>query len=484
MTASDLTALLPLLVVAATSIAVLFVAAFRRHHGVAAAVTLGGLVLALLTLFMAGQNMPHPIPPLFLVDRYTLFYLGLILATSGVITPLAYGYLDGREENREEFYLLQLLATLGAAVLVVSDHFAALFLGLELLSISLYAWIAYLQRQVRPVEAGIKYLILAAASAAFLLFGMALIYAEFGTMAFARLGPLLTDPASRGNLLVWMGIAMIITGVGFKLAVVPFHMWTPDVYEGAPAPVTAFIATVSKGAMMALLLRLFIQFGGTQTQALVLVFSLIAAASMIVGNLLALLQVNVKRLLAYSSIAHLGYMLVALVASDALAVEALTFYLVAYLLTTLGAFGVVTALSATPPREAETFEDYRGLIWYRPTLAVILTVALFSLAGIPLTAGFVGKFYVLVTGIAAGLWPLVVLFALNSATGLFYYLRLVVILYMPRPDDDILPAATGVTAWSRAAGVLLMALVVLLVGLGVYPLPLMALIRHTVTALL
>jgi NADH-quinone oxidoreductase subunit N len=312
---------------------------------------------------------------------------------------------------------------------------------------------------------------------------MALIYAEIGTMAFAPLASLLTDADGSGHLLVWTGIALVITGVGFKLAVVPFHMWTPDVYEGAPAPVTAFIATVSKGAMVALLLRLFVQLGGTQNSSLVLLFSLIAVASMGVGNVLALLQVNVKRLLAYSSIAHLGYMLVALVASGALGVEALTYYLVIYILTTLGAFGVVTALS-TPRREAETFEDYRGLAWQRPGLAVVLTVALFSLAGIPLTAGFVGKFYVLMSGIESGLWLLVVIFVLNSAMGLYYYLRLVVTLYLPRPESAPPPTAMGASSGTRLAGTALAAVVVLLVGLGVYPLPLMRLIRHTVTDLM
>ena len=192
-----------------------------------------------------------------------------------------------------------------------------------------------------------------------------------------------------------VGVGLIIVGFSFKLALVPFHLWTPDVYQGAPAPVTAFVATVSKGAMFALLVRYFSVVDLRSHHALVIVFTLLAIASMVVGNLLALLQHNVKRLLAYSSIAHLGYLLVAFLASSVLATTAVTFYLVAYFVTTLGAFGVVTVLS-TGEREAESLDDYRGLVVRRPWLAALFTAMLLSLAGIPLTAGFVGKFYLTV----------------------------------------------------------------------------------------
>jgi NADH-quinone oxidoreductase subunit N len=368
-------------------------------------------------------------------------------------------------------------------VLVVSHHFVSLFLGLELLSVALYALIAYLRTDDRPLEAGIKYLLLAGASSAFLLFGMALLYAELGTMAFDRMAQLLAIGENIRSVLVLAGLAMTITGIGFKLAVVPFHMWTPDVYEAAPAPVTAFVATVSKGAVVALLLRYFAQAGAYPYDSLMLVFSVIAGASMVVGNLLALLQNNVKRILAYSSIGHLGYILVAFVASSSQGVEAVTFYLIAYIITILGAFGVVTVLSEKE-RDAESLEAYRGLFWRRPRLAMIFTAALISLAGIPLTAGFLGKVFVLLAGIQSALWPLVILLVLTSAIGLVYYLRIVVTMYAAFPERETARDSLPVPSSSLAGSIILVTLTVGVVWLGVYPAPIIRAIRLTVASLL
>ncbi|MEW6296716.1 MAG: NADH-quinone oxidoreductase subunit N [Thermodesulfobacteriota bacterium] len=478
MTAADMTALVPLVIIATASVGVMLTAAFVRRHLLTVAVTLLGFALAGLSLPLAATAAPRRVTPLLVLDDYAIFYLGLIFAAGLVVTLLAYSYLEGRDGAREEFYVLLLLSTLGAAVLVASSHFASFFLGLELLSVALYALIAYLYTAERPLEAGLKYLVLAGASSAFLLFGMALVYAELGTMEFAGMAAALAgrDPARAGLLL--MGLAMIMTGVGFKLAVVPFHMWTPDVYEGAPAPVTAFVATVSKGAMFALLLRAFTQAGGYGYGPLLVVFGAVAVVSMFAGNLLALLQDNIKRILAYSSIAHLGYLLVAFLAGGALAVEAVTYYLVAYFVTTLGAFGIVTVLS-DHEREADSLDDYRGLFWRRPWLAMAFTAMLLSLAGIPLTAGFVGKFYVLAAGITAALWPLVVLLVLNSAIGLFYYLRIVVAMYLPAPAGGPGQRAPALRAPSLVGHAVLAVLTFLLVWLGVYPAPFLSLIRTT-----
>jgi NADH-quinone oxidoreductase subunit N len=310
-----------------------------------------------------------------------------------------------------------------------------------------------------------------------------LLYAELGTLEFRRMAVALVAGDTIRSVYVLMGLAMTVTGIGFKLAVVPFHMWTPDVYEGAPAPVTAFVATVSKGAIVALLLRYFVQAGAYPYDSLLLAFSLLAVASMAVGNLLALLQQNVKRILAYSSIAHLGYLLVAFVAGGPRAVEAVTFYWVAYLVTTLGAFGIVTVLS-NQEGDAERLEAYRGLFWRQPWLALVFTAMLLSLAGIPLTAGFMGKFYVLVAGIEAARWALVVLLGLSSAIGLFYYLRIVVVLYSSPLGVESGQAPMTAPSGSWAGSLVLAALTLGLVGLGVYPSPLIHAIRLTVASLL
>jgi NADH-quinone oxidoreductase subunit N len=477
MNANDLLVLLPLLVIAATSVVVMLIIAFYRSHALTVFLTLAGLALAFISLSSVAPLLPRRITPLFVMDGYSLFYMGLLFASGLVVAVLSHGYMEGRQLNHDEFYLLLLLATLGSAVLVASNHFASFFLGLEILSVSLYTMIAYLRASDRGNEAGVKYLILASASAAFLLFGMALVYARLGTMEFAEIARKIVS-ADQQDVFLFAGQAMIVIGIGFKLALVPFHMWTPDVYEGAPAPVTAFIATSSKGAMFALLLRYF---GGTDIHpggALFPVFAAIAAASMFTGNLLALLQNNVKRILAYSSIAHLGYLLVAFLASGTMATTAVGYYLSTYFLTTLGAFGVISILSGKE-RDADMIEDYRGLARRRPWIAAVFIAMLLSLAGIPLTAGFVGKFYVVAAGVGSGLWILVVTLVINSAIGLFYYLRVVAALFTEGKRGEE-PAATAVPV---AAGLVMLVLSVLLVWLGVYPSSLIEILEKTVTGL-
>jgi NADH-quinone oxidoreductase subunit N len=315
---------------------------------------------------------------------------------------------------------------------------------------------------------------------------MALVYAELGTMslnAFAHLH--VTGGPAETSLLIG-GFALIIVGIGFKLGVVPFHMWTPDVYQGAPAPVTAFVATVSKGAMVALLLRYFRQVSLTPHDTVWIIFAIIAAASMIAGNLLALLQANVKRLLAYSSIAHLGYILVAFLAVGRTAAVAVGFYLVAYFVTTLGAFGVVSELSGAEGRDADRIDDYRGLAARRPLLAATFAVSLFSLAGIPLTVGFLGKFYVVTAGAGSRLWWLLIVLVVSSTIGLYYYTRIVVAMYVQQPAGELSMSGmhgSNTLAGSRAGDSVLVVVTGLILFLGIYPSPLIRLLEHVVAGL-
>ena len=231
-----------------------------------------------------------------------------------------------------------------------------------------------------------------------------------------------------------------MVGLGFKLALVPFHMWTPDVYQGAAVPVTTYIATVSKGAVMAVLLRFFFAIHGYENPRFILIITLIAILSMFVGNLLALRQQNVKRILAYSSIANMGYLLVTLLIGNESGIRAAIFYIASYIVTSLGAFGVITLLS-TRQNDADTIDYYKGLFWKRPWMAIVFTLALLSLAGIPLTTGFIAKFYVVFTGIHSGLWLLVISLIINSVIGLYYYLRVITALFSPA-DDAKLPAVS------------------------------------------
>jgi NADH-quinone oxidoreductase subunit N len=358
-------------------------------------------------------------------------------------------------------------------VLAASRHLASLFFGLELLSMPLYGMLAYAFHQRRSLEAGIKYLVLSAAASAFLLFGMALLYAETGALLFTELMASLT--AGPG---VWglAGVGLMLVGLGFKLSVVPFHLWTPDVYEGGPGPATTFLATASKVAVFILLLRLVLSAPAFQGDWLRAVLAGLALASMLVGNLLALTQSNLKRILGYSSIAHIGYLLVAVVVGDGLAVEAGGVYLIAYVLTTLGAFGVVTLLSSpSGGDDAAALHYYRGLFWRRPYLTAVLTVTMLSLAGIPSTAGFIGKFYLVALGVEAERWWLVGGIVLGSAIGLYYYLRVMVTLFLVEPGMQRRDAPHD---WgSRAGGLVVLGVAALVVLLGLYPTPMIAWVR-------
>ena len=477
MNIEDLIALAPYLVLAMTSVIVMLSIAFYRNHKLTVFLTLAGFAIAAGSIGYASLVLPREVTVLLIIDHFAFYYLGLILLAGFSVSMLAYSYLEKHQGHREEFYLLVLLAAIGCAVLAAATHFASFFLGIELLSVSLYGLAAYLRHNNRSVEAGVKYLILAAVSSAFILFGMALVYAETGSMQFNDIAARATGPEVQ-SIPFLSGIGLIIVGIGFKLAVVPFHLWTPDVYEGAPAPVTALIATMSKGAVFALIVRYFMKINMHQHMAIVVIVTLIAIASMFAGNLLALLQTNVKRILAYSSISHVGYLLVTILASGPLAATAAAFYLTAYFITTLGAFGVVTVLS-DQLRDADSIEDYQGLIWKQPWLGGVFSAMLFSLAGIPLTAGFVGKFYIIAASIGSALWLVVFALVISSVIGLYYYLRIVIAMFSDSVSNIGLAREI-----SRSSSIVLATLTLLMIMIGVYPSPLIELIKVTVQRLI
>lgn len=461
LTALHLFALLPVILVAATALVVMLGIAWRRHHAAAAITTAAGLVLALLSLALVWPLVPLE-TPLLVIDGLALFAAGMILVSALACTSLAHAYLEEFAGHREEFYLLLLCASMGGMVLVASRHLATLFLGLELLSMPLYGLLAYAFHERRSLEAGIKYLVSSAAATSFLLFGMALLYAQSGRLDLAGLALSFTEPG------VWSlaGAALIVVGLGFKLSIVPFHLWTPDVYQGGPAPAVLLLATASKVAVFVVLLRLVLSVPAFQGLGEVL--AALALIGMLAGNLLALAQTNLKRLLGYSSIAHFGYLLVAPALAAGAALETGLVYLVTYLLATLGAFGVVTLMSARG-EEVALLHDYRGLFWRRPLLAGVLGVCLLSLAGIPLTVGFLGKFYLIALGVEAGRWWLVGGIVLGSAIGLYYYLRVLVVLFLAEPG---MPHQAPHQDSSRHAAVTVYALAILVLLLGVYPSPL------------
>jgi NADH-quinone oxidoreductase subunit N len=266
---------------------------------------------------------------------------------------------------------------------------------------------------------------------------------------------------SQLSLLVISGFGMMMVGIGFKLALVPFHMWTPDVYQGAPAPVSAYVASVSKGGVMAILIRLFFNLQGFENQYLFITISAIAILSMFIGNILAIRQKNIKRLLGYSSIANMGYLIIILLTGSSRGVQASVFYLISYFITTIGAFGVISLLS-TKEYEAENIDDFKGLFWKRPGIAIVFTLALLSLAGIPITSGFIAKFYVILEGVKAGLVLLVISLIINSVIGLYYYLRIITTLFSVGTESRL-------PALSLSANITLGVIAVSILILGIYP---------------
>jgi NADH-quinone oxidoreductase subunit N len=494
MTAPDLLVLLPAIITGYGAVVVLLAGAYWRNHSGVALLSLAVLAGAFLSIFAALPLAPRQVTPLLHVDAFALCYMGLFLLGAFGIAIFSHDYLRWARAGSEKYYGLLLLATLGMLVLAASSHFVSFFLALETLSVSLYALIGYALRRPTSLEASLKYLVLAGVALAFLLFGMALIYSQSGTMDFERLGRSL-PPAPLGSsgltALLPLGLGLILVGFGFKLAAVPFHTWAPDVYQGAPAPVSALVATGSKAAMFALLIRFASVAALRERASSLLLLEVLAILTMFGGNLLALLQHNIKRLLAYSSIAHMGYLLIPLLAGGAEAVSSIGFYFASYFIATIGAFGVISVLSAQGS-ELENLEDYRGLGSRRPGLAAVLGLTMLSLAGIPLTVGFIAKLYIFAAAARAGLWFLLVIGLLNSGLAAYYYLRVLAALYLlpPTAAGEGERAATPSVGWpsvqvglpagrvvGSAIGLAVLALLTIL--FGIYPTPLIAVAQHT-----
>ena len=432
---ADFLCLAPLLIVAAAPVLMMLTIAIKRNYKIIYGFSLLAFIVAFRMDFYISPAVPHEISKLLIFDNFSILFMGIIIIASLLVTILSYGYLQSQESEKEEYFIILFVASLGCLLLVTACNFVTFFLGLETLSISLFILIAYRRARDHSIEAGVKYLVLASVSSAFLLFGMGLIYAETGSLEFYAIAEVLRSSTITLPL-ISAGFGMILVGIGFKLALVPFHMWTPDVYQGAPTPVAAYIATISKGAVMALFLRFFYTLHGYQFHNFIRIITVIAILSMFIGNLLAIRQQNIKRILAFSSITNLGYLLVTLLIGNAHGIQAATFYIVSYIITTLGAFGVIALLSERG-HDAETIEDYKGLFWKRPWVGIVFTLSLLSLAGIPITAGFMAKFYIVFTGVNSGLWLLVISLIVNSMIGLYYYLRIITSLFMPAGTSEV-----------------------------------------------
>ena len=368
------------------------------------------------------------------VDQYSLFFNVIFLVSTILVVLISMNYLGGQDRRQGEYYLLILLATLGMMLMASGNELIVVFLGLELMSLSLYVLAGYFQRSMASSEAGMKYLLLGAFASGFFLYGIALIYGGAGTTSIPKIASALTVDA-RSPLLL-SGMFLLVVGFGFKVALVPFHQWAPDVYEGAPTSIAAFISAGPKAAGFAAFLRIFMDALQNLQSEWIILITILAALTMTVGNLVAIAQRNIKRMLAYSSIAHAGYVLVGLAAANKDGISGAMFYLFVYCVMNIGAFGAVI-LARTEDGESLMISDYAGLGFKKPLLALFMTIMLLSLAGFPPTAGFVGKFYIFRSAIESGQIWLVIIGAINTAISAFYYLRVVVAMYMREPEAEL-----------------------------------------------
>ncbi len=432
MTSSDLLSILPLIVLVVWASLLLLVDLFLKRKGVTAFLAALGLALtAGLTLAQAGEEA-SAFGGMIAVDGFATF-LNVLFLLSGLLgIAVAYGYLKRMGIERGEYYSLLLFSTAGMMLMAHAADLIVVFLALELLSLPLYVLAAFARPRLDSEEAGLKYFLLGAFATGFVVYGVTLVYGATGSTSLA--GIVAAAASGTSGLLLTIGAALLLVGFGFKVAAVPFHMWTPDVYHGAPTPVTAFMAVGAKAAGFAALLRLFVTAFPSLGADLTPVVWALAALTMLVGNVVAIAQTNIKRMLAYSSIAHAGYILMAFVAfgnaaTQADAVASALFYLVTYALTSYGAWAAVIALEKQNGQGLD-ISDFAGLGRRRPLLAAAMTVFMLSLTGMPPTLGLVGKFYLFRTVIEAGQVGLAVIGVLTSLISAYYYLRVVVVMYM------------------------------------------------------
>jgi NADH-quinone oxidoreductase subunit N len=363
----------------------------------------------------------------------------IIIAGAGLVAVgISFGQRT-RAEHVGEYYALLAAAGSGMVFLVQANNLMTLFLGLEWFSICLYILCAIEIDLVSSLEAGLKYLVIGSFGSAVLLFGSALVYGATGELEFGAIAQEIQEQGLVNDGLVLAGLAMILAGLGFKASAAPFHMWTPDVYEGAPTPVTAFMSAATKAVALVLMLRVLVTAFPSEEELWTIAVAVIACVSLAVGNVAALVQRNLKRMLAYSSVSHAGFMLIAVAANSELGGRALLYYLIPYGAASLGAFGVIAA------RERElgervTLDNVAGMGWERPLLGVAMWVFMLAFAGLPLTGGFVGKFYVFAAAYDAGKWWLVLAGVIATAISLYYYLAVIRALYMRMPDVQLAPA--------------------------------------------
>jgi NADH-quinone oxidoreductase subunit N len=454
--------LLPEIVLTLFGTLIMFLEAAMRddQKRVFPTISIVGLLLGLWTAYMADGARGAAFQQMILVDAFATFFRLLVILVGLLAVLCSTDYLRNEKQHGGEYYALVLFSVVGQCLMAASNELIMIFIGLEISSIASYILAGYLRDDACNNESALKYFLLGSFATAFMLYGVAWIYGATGSTNLAEINRALSAPAPPPIGLAGTAAALILVGLAFKISAAPFQGWAPDVYQGAPAPVSAFLSVGPKAAAFAILLRIFLGgFGSIADRWLPAVW-VISLATMVVGNFGAIVQSNIKRMLAYSSIAHAGYVLVALAANSATGSAAAMFYLAAYAMTNLGAFAVVTYVA----RKGEKYvaiDDFKGLAQRQPGMAAMLTIFLLSLIGVPLTGGFFGKFYIFKAALDSKLVWLTILGLLNSAVAAYYYLRILVVMYMDEPGEsaETLPAASPslkIAVYASAAATLLL----------------------------
>lgn len=441
-------------------------------------VALIGTGLALVASIKLWGTWEYGIGGMMVLDNFALFSNVIFLIGTGLAIVVSIGYLDREEEQRSEYYLLILTATLGMMLMAAGMDLIVIFLGIELMSISLYILVGFFRGRRVSNEASLKYLLLGAFATGFLLYGIALIYGSVGTTNLREIGLALSQGRIYSDTMLLAGLGLLMVGFAFKVSAVPFHMWAPDVYEGAPTAITAFISAGPKAAGFVAFLRVLMLSMKELDAHWIGALWVLSALTMTVGNLGALNQRSIKRMLAYSSVAHAGYVLVALTAANEKGISAALFYLLAYTFMNIGAFGIII-LVARKGEENLDIAGYAGLGFRHPVLGLVMTVFMLSLAGLPPTAGFFGKFYIFSAAIEANLIWLTIIGVLNSLVSVYFYLGVVVSIYMKQPVDEV---SVGPMPLFARAALLVTSLATLYMGL--MPSDFLHLARETVSSLI
>jgi len=435
-----------------------------------------GVLLTLMVLFPQWGATQSAFSGQYLSDPFALFFKIVFLVSAGLIILMSIGYLRGEGADRGEFYALILFATLGMMLMASAVDLLILYIGLETMSICIYVLAGFLKRDRRSNEAALKYLLMGGFSSAIILYGMVILYGLTGATGLKEIASALTADTLSNPALI-LAMVMLAAGFGFKIAAVPFHMYIPDVYEGAPTPIAALLSAASEIAGLVILLRVFlVAIPGLQDRW-ALLFYVLSLLTMTVGNVVAIAQSNIKRMLAYSSIAHIGYLLIGVVAGRELGISATLLYTVVYALMTLGAFAMVILLCVGEVK-GERIDDFTGLAQRSPMAAAAMLILLLSLAGVPPTAGFVGKLYLFGAAIERGYVLLALVAVVNSAISLFYYMKVAVAMYM----RDLPPAGLALSP-SRPLRVALFVTVVGTLAIGIYPGPFLDLAKSSIAGL-